>query len=204
MLRDTRPTSRLIRSAANGLDSTSAAMVPDTAVTTVQRCRACDEIKSLGDFPKNRRRRNGIHDYCKSCHSKLERARYKRKVEDIRAARRLRRHGLTREMFDDLLRHQGGRCANCGSGFKRDQPPCVDHDPGKSKIRELLCNRCNLRIGMANHSVDVLLKDVIYLLKHSLLSTTLKPGGSISMSVSVGKVACRVKLRVEPTLPVVA
>jgi hypothetical protein len=57
---------------------------------------------------------------------------------------------------------------------------------------------------MANHSVDVLLKDVIYLLKHSLLSTTLKPGGSISMSVSVGKVACRVKLRVEPTLPVVA
>ena len=186
------------------LDQTCAAMMRDTAESTVRRCRACEETKSLGDFPKNRQRRNGVHDYCKSCHSKLERARYKRKVEEIRAARRLRRHGVTREMFDELLRQQSGRCANCGSAFKRGQPPCVDHDPGKSKIRELLCNRCNLRIGMANHSVDVLLRDVVYLLKHSILSTTLAPGGAICMSITLGKVACRVELRVDKTVSVVA
>lgn len=70
------------------------------------------------------------------------------------------------------MRSQDGRCADCERNFADiGASPCIDHDHDTGRVRALLCNACNLRIGMAHHSVDVLVRDVIYLLKHSAAAT---------------------------------
>jgi hypothetical protein len=131
-------------------------------------CPRCKESKPLKAFPRNRRRPTGHHSACRICHSKTETKRYHANKPRISAARRHRRHGVSPETFDFLMRTQDERCANCGTSFSaHPNSPCVDHDAETGKVRGLLCNRCNLRIGMAHHSIDVLTHDIIYLLRHA-------------------------------------
>jgi DNA-directed RNA polymerase subunit RPC12/RpoP len=132
------------------------------------RCPRCRELKPLEAFPRNRRRPNGYHNACKVCHAKTESKRYRDNKPRISATRRLRRHGVSAETFDFLLRTQDYKCADCGRDLPGlNESACVDHDRGSGRVRALLCNSCNLRIGMAHHSIDVLIRDIIYLLKHS-------------------------------------
>ncbi len=143
-------------------------MSENTQLPLFAVCPRCGETKPLYAFPRNRRRPSGRHSACKVCHSKTESKRYHANRRLISATRRLRRHGVSAETFDFLLRRQEGKCANCGKSFSEFQAsPCVDHDAETGRVRALLCNRCNLRLGMADHSIDVLNRDMIYLLKHS-------------------------------------
>jgi Recombination endonuclease VII len=140
----------------------------NTQLPLFYRCCRCKEIKPLNAFPRNRQRRSGVHNACKECHARIEAARYHEKKDLIRAARRLRRHGVSAETFDFLLRTQRGRCGDCETNFSELRAsPCVDHDAESGRVRALLCSGCNLRIGMARHSIDVLFRDIIYLLKHT-------------------------------------
>ena len=72
-------------------------------------------------------------------------------------ARRLRRFGVTAEEVADIFLGQNGRCAICrakepsGSGDWH-----IDHDHVTGKIRGLLCNRCNLAIGLLQDDPDVM------------------------------------------------
>jgi hypothetical protein len=70
--------------------------------------------------------------------------------------------------WDALMQWQGGVCAICA------QPPnvghgrthgnlSIDHDHASGDVRGLLCHHCNLMLGNARDSVDVLLRAVVYL-----------------------------------------
>jgi hypothetical protein len=140
----------------------------NTQLPLFSQCCRCKEMKPLDAFPRNRQRRSGVHNACKVCHSRAELARYHAKKDLIRAARRLRRHGVSGDTYDFLLRTQQGRCGDCETHFSELRTsPCVDHDAETGRVRALLCSGCNLRIGMAHHSIDVLFRDIIYLLKHT-------------------------------------
>mgnify|MGYP002361969110 FL=1 len=83
---------------------------------------------------------------------------------------RFRRHGTTKEQFEELVASQGNRCAVC----RRDgdwQTLCVDHDheccPGTwscgSCIRGALCKRCNGALGAFADSPEKLRAAAIYI-----------------------------------------
>ena len=63
-------------------------------------------------------------------------------------ARRLREYSLTRENYDALVAKQGNRCAICNAPPTGKKPLGIDHHHASGKVRALLCNRCNLRVGV--------------------------------------------------------
>lgn len=89
----------------------------------------------------------------------------------------LRKYKMTREEFDDLLAAQGGCCAGCGSNSPggRHEQWHVDHDHGccvsttttcGKCIRGILCNNCNISLGLLKDDAATLLKLAEYLTKH--------------------------------------
>lgn len=61
----------------------------------------------------------------------------------------VRKYGLTMADFDALLASQGGVCAICkGSRSGPGVRFHVDHCHKSSKVRGLLCSRCNTAIGL--------------------------------------------------------
>lgn len=82
--------------------------------------------------------------------------------------RRLRLFGITEEQYDSMVKSQGGVCASCGlpetatrNGVVKQL--AVDHCHATGIIRGLLCQRCNLLLGLADDDIHVLLKAVEYL-----------------------------------------
>jgi hypothetical protein len=85
----------------------------------------------------------------------------------------LKRIGATIELFNSILEKQKGLCAICSCDFAKDnKKPVLDHDHKTGKIREILCQNCNMQLG---HIERVKIKKFLfmeqainYLNKHSL------------------------------------
>lgn len=74
------------------------------------------------------------------------------------------RYGISTEQYESLLSAQKGACAictitKCATGKRL----AVDHCHSTQKIRGLLCARCNLLIGAAQESNDILNATIKYL-----------------------------------------
>jgi hypothetical protein len=121
---------------------------------TERACGACGVVKPRGDFYRGAAR-------CKRC-----------TCEAVKPKRIFRTHGVTATEYKRMLEKQGGVCAICKEPESRKQhgvviPLCVDHDHATGKIRELLCSRCNLRVGgiEAQSPIAKLCRD--YLRRHN-------------------------------------
>jgi hypothetical protein len=81
----------------------------------------------------------------------------------------LKRHyGLTPEQYEAMWAAQGMKCAACGStnpGRKNGQWS-LDHCHGTKKVREIVCNGCNLALGHVKDSVERLQQLIEYLDAH--------------------------------------
>lgn len=71
-----------------------------------------------------------------------------------------------------MVKRQAGKCAICervpdGSRGTKDRRLHVDHDHSTGRIRDLLCQSCNLLIGFARESPKLLAKASEYLGRHS-------------------------------------
>lgn len=60
---------------------------------------------------------------------------------------RLRKKGFTVELYETRLAEQQNRCALCTATFEQYKIQC-DHDHVTGKARGLLCNPCNVSLGM--------------------------------------------------------
>ena len=82
---------------------------------------------------------------------------------ELRERRRVRRlekkYGLPAGAFHRMLVEQNGLCAIC----KRRRKLCIDHDHVTGQVRRLLCNRCNLAIGLLDDDADLLRAGGAYL-----------------------------------------
>lgn len=78
-------------------------------------------------------------------------------------------YGLSDEDFSPQLAAQNNRCAICemvfGQGAGR---PEVDHDHDLSRLRGLLCSKCNKMLGLAQDDPEVLKRAAAYLQKFFL------------------------------------
>jgi hypothetical protein len=73
------------------------------------------------------------------------------------------RYGLSSEQFRVLLDSQGHRCAICRS---KSEAWHIDHDHATEAVRGLLCNACNLGIGLLREDPDILRAAIRYLGEH--------------------------------------
>ena len=132
-------------------------------------CSKCGQRKFLDQFSlgfsnqKNRKIRN---PWCKSCMNEYTK-RYREKNADRYVAHakkwaeenpekkrsntrrsKLRHYGLTDIEYDNMCLQQNGLCAICGQ--KQDgkyKNLYIDHNHLTSKVRSLLCHKCNVGLG---------------------------------------------------------
>lgn len=88
---------------------------------------------------------------------------------------RLRRYGLTPEMYDAMLAEQHGVCAICGNppdpnGVGASSKLHVDHDHGTGLVRGLLCTLCNVGLGRFHDDAAQLRRAADYLDHYSELA----------------------------------
>lgn len=127
----------------------------------MKRCKYCTEEKPLSQFPKHSGHKDGHAAICKDCKrhkypttpAQKQRA-YERQIK--------RNYGITVDQYDDMYRSQNGLCAGCkqtnnGSKFH------IDHCHVSGVVRGLLCNKCNIALGLVNDRVDVLANLISYL-----------------------------------------
>jgi hypothetical protein len=121
-------------------------------IPKVKKCADCKVEKPNHLFGKDRCTESGLASQCKSC---------------SKNRMLLWNYGVGLEWFDKLLESQGGRCALCGTDTPGGQGGFhVDHDHLTGKNRELLCHGCNVMLGFAKDSTEILQKAIDYLNKH--------------------------------------
>lgn len=98
----------------------------------------------------------------------------------VKCAQLRRLYGITLAEFDAMVQAQGGACAICGDTTKR---LCVDHDHTTGKVRQILCNLCNVTLGSLEDA-DWMRRAAAYLEAHSSSSAALASPASCSPSAS--------------------
>lgn len=128
----------------------------DTAIVGRNKqglCRGCARLNAKIRYAARRELRAAYH-----------RLYYAANREQYRKRQRKNRRGLTEDAFLTLLAAQDGRCANpgCETILVEGKALHLDHDhaccPGAKScgkcIRGLLCNRCNLGVGLFYNDPD--------------------------------------------------
>lgn len=146
-------------------------------------CTKCKIEKPYHEFyyesKEQKPKRNGYSHWCKGC-KKLASDEYRLKNINKKrtyntAYNRLKKFGITVAQFDALLLSQDNSCAICKIKFQETNigRPRLDHDHATGKIRALLCNNCNIGIGMFRDNPDVLREAAKYVEKdfHNFLDT---------------------------------
>ena len=154
-------------------------------------CTKCSVPKNTTDFPKDKRKKDGLNSACKECRNKSNanwlsknplyyqkhygkdpekhkakgRAYYHANKEKQRNSGLLRRYGISAADYELLLKEQNGKCAICGSteSGRNSEPLFVDHDHAKGTVRGLLCHSCNVGIGKFKDNEELLYKAIRYL-----------------------------------------
>jgi hypothetical protein len=90
-----------------------------------------------------------------------------RSTPEGRAAQRLakwrERYGIDEETYEKMLAEQAHVCRICSSPPSALKRLCVDHCHRTGKIRGLLCDRCNVAIGLFGDSEELLVRTAAYL-----------------------------------------
>jgi hypothetical protein len=83
----------------------------------------------------------------------------------------LRVHGLTREQYGTQLAAQNGTCGICFQPHGRalcgrSKDLAVDHDHETGALRGLLCDDCNIGLGLFHDDPQRLMNAALYIIKH--------------------------------------
>lgn len=70
-------------------------------------------------------------------------------------------YGITIDEYDAMFKAQCGKCAVCGEKYGRTLH--VDHCHRTNVVRGLLCQKCNMAIGLLQDSVKLLNRAISYL-----------------------------------------
>jgi len=131
-----------------------------------KKCTKCGETKSLEEFPKHCRTRDGRESRCR-VFKRVSNARWKAKnPEKVREADRKRGTGFSATLFDAAMKQQDNACAICGktltSGRAADSA-AADHCHETGACRGVLCAQCNRGLGHFGDDIGRLEKVISYL-----------------------------------------
>ena len=140
-----------------------------------KKCSKCGNILPTYKFGKRKRSSDGLRYQCKDCEAKTNKEFRQRKLEEnylgIRLKERAnnlkRMFGMSIEEYEEKLVSQSGGCKICGLTCVSGKRLAVDHDHKTGKIRDLLCNNCNIGLGKFQDNPELLMKAADYLKEHS-------------------------------------
>jgi hypothetical protein len=78
----------------------------------------------------------------------------------------IKKYGLTVEDWARVYNAQDRKCAACFCPIYVDKRTHVDHNHRTGRVRALLCQLCNIALGGARDSVEVLKRLIVYLEAH--------------------------------------
>jgi hypothetical protein len=146
-------------------------------IMTVKICNTCGNEKELELFAKGKAYKDGYRNICKRCHTDKMIKYYKDNPQKNREKIRMNsgpgrapnwlRHKLNKEKFDQLMSLYDGKCHSC----KDRDAEVIDHDHsccdknrscGKC-VRGILCNKCNMALGLLNDDQSAILNLAKYI-----------------------------------------
>lgn len=110
-------------------------------------CPTCEISKSSKYFGKDSHRADGITYECSNC-----------KRSRNYSARLKREYSLNKDDYDSMLESQNNKCACCMKNTKL----VVDHNHHSGEVRGLLCDKCNLSLGLVGDSCETLERMIRY------------------------------------------
>jgi Autographiviridae endonuclease VII len=141
----------------------------------MKTCARCKAKKPLSEFSERKTGTYRISSWCKECLKFVARKNWhalspehKRKRLLVGKNRRLlRMYGISLDELSRLIERQHGRCAICDGVLKEN--PSIDHCHKQGKVRGILCNPCNVSLGLLKESPDVLERARDYLIAGGIL-----------------------------------
>lgn len=140
----------------------------------------------INDFSFDKRKKDGLKTWCRSCISQNQADRYQRIKENEPLRHKaiveqslayyhrvkpdlIRKYGIDAEQYEQMIISQGNCCKICKIDFNKlgKRRPSVDHNHATGKVRDLLCNHCNTILGLCKEDTSVLESAVKYLKLHS-------------------------------------
>ncbi len=124
-------------------------------------CPVCGIEKDKDEFGVHTCCKDGLRAQCKSCRSELE-----------RPGNLKRKYGITAETYDTMWKSQSGLCACCGRPEKalhwkgKKRMLAINHDHVTGQVRQLICHRCNIMLGLAKESPEILRQLADYIARH--------------------------------------
>lgn len=121
-------------------------------------CPKCRAWLSFRAFPIARGKKYDLHYCCRECKNK--RAREITTTEQIRSWNMRRIHDISLKEYARMFAEQGGVCYICKqpetakSRTGEIKPLAVDHNHNTDENRMLLCQACNLILGVIETNLD--------------------------------------------------
>lgn len=132
-------------------------------INGTKQCPECFEVKPIEAFPI--RNTGAVYAYCKVCNSKRAQ-KWSAENKDRKAATNAawaarnrervaqqskekhyrRRYGISYDDALAMLEKQNSRCAICSTEVS-PETMVVDHCHDSSRVREILCNLCNISLA---------------------------------------------------------
>jgi hypothetical protein len=119
-----------------------------------RKCGKCNKILPVENFVKYKDGRS--HGYCKPCKSEH----FKNYQKNIG---RFRRHGITKEIYDEMLVEQKSKCYICK---QKNDKLHIDHNHSTGEVRKLLCKECNMALGLVKENLTTINNMIKYLEEH--------------------------------------
>ena len=124
----------------------------------------CEKDRPITDFGLHSGTYDGLQSWCRECRTKHSRG------QRLKA-----KFGITELEYNTMLEAQNGVCAICGQSetrikFGRPTMLAVDHNHKTGKVRQLICSKCNMAIGLIDESPTRCDRIRDYLIQHNGLS----------------------------------
>lgn len=144
----------------------------------MKKCSKCYNNLPISAFHKNCKKSSGLRSECRECRNKYRREfRKKNPIKFLtyenteefkfksRNSRLKRDYGISIEDFEKMEKNQNKVCAICKNteSHKTKIHLSVDHNHKTSKVRGLLCHRCNVVLGLIKEDFKILKSIVEYL-----------------------------------------
>jgi hypothetical protein len=112
---------------------------------STQECMDCGDVLPLRKFSKMHKGREG---------SRLKKCMRCRNIRQ--------RYGISGKTFYEMLDNQLNACLICENTIN-EVTACIDHCHDGKNVRGLLCNNCNVGIGLLSHNKEVAYRAFEYL-----------------------------------------
>lgn len=148
-----------------------------------KKCSKCGEKfpNTLTYFYAHNQKKDGLRPDCKNCCLKNQQKYRKNNSNKIRKQQqeyyknhsdnfknnRLRyKYNLTLKQHKQMYFEQNGCCVICGQPVPYDEIS-TDHNHTTNKVRDLLCHRCNILVGIIENNFILINPTIKYLKKHN-------------------------------------